>query len=426
MAEFVAVPPTALFTNSTNSTASTSRSTEFDVVVSVRNTFIEVEREPLRKGTIQRQTSCPATWRQSSIDEATMGRAASVPLEEEPGYREAEVPLQIAARPSIGSASSTATYAPASFCTIVTPEGSFEQRPLAPRPLRIPEGTMMMAPEGSFLRPGSSHFSEMIPEGTILTQPTPTAQASGVAIAGLIAELAAEESAKGAGRGGGRPSKGGTTNSSDGEEPGAQDDEQRRIWRPTGKVFFVEVLKIAEDVGRHLQREFDVQAKAKFLSLPGGEGSCGLVATMHPDDLTRLRFPVERAAKDGIFERTNRTRGVCLLGFKAAPFKPLPDGFSTTLATVPSKRRECRRIYRNGTCRLGAACTWEHPSDMVKLDFTIRTDAAYPEESSENGVPGGDPGQSVFVGQSVRVDGSIQVGNVPVSTMATPGAFAFA
>jgi len=145
-----------------------------------------------------------------------------------------------------------------------------------------------------------------------------------------------------------------------------------KMWRPSGTVFQMEVLAVAEEVAAALREEYNVDAVARFWGMANGQGGgCVLVASIEPESFFVLRDQVEQAAKDGIFQRTNRTRGVCLIGFSSAPYIPTPQGFAVNLATVASKKKECRRLYRNGFCRRGPKCDMEHPAFTVQLAVTI-------------------------------------------------------
>jgi len=146
---------------------------------------------------------------------------------------------------------------------------------------------------------------------------------------------------------------------------------QARKWRPSGNVFFAEACKVAENVGRILEQTFGVSTEVQFRTLPDCSGKCTLVTTMSPGDLASLKSAVVEAAEAGVYERTNRTCGVCLLGCKFDPFKPLPTGFSASLANVTNKRRECRDMYKYGFCCRGPMCSKEHPSIIVDFEFTL-------------------------------------------------------
>jgi len=148
-------------------------------------------------------------------------------------------------------------------------------------------------------------------------------------------------------------------------------DFNARMWRPVGNVFSSEVYKTVESLGAMLQQTFEVPTEVQFCHLPCGTGKCTLVATMRPDHLNSFRSAVLQAAEAGLFERTNRTRGVCLLGCKGTPFKQLSSGFSASLANVPSKRSMCRQMYNNGHCSRGSTCDKEHPSSEVGFEFTL-------------------------------------------------------
>merc|ERR1740121_3625016 len=76
-------------------------------------------------------------------------------------------------------------------------------------------------------------------------------------------------------------------------------------------------------------------------------------------------------AKDEIFKRTSRSRGVCLLGYKKTPFIPTPEGFVAKLGTVSSKRIGCRQFYAEGRYKYHSECYWQHPQSMASVTVVV-------------------------------------------------------
>jgi len=143
-------------------------------------------------------------------------------------------------------------------------------------------------------------------------------------------------------------------------------------WRPTGSVFKEEAFALVEEVAAVLLQEYGLDARVTMGEHPCSECVVSLVANFKPSDTLEFQQACEAAAKDNIYERTNKTRGVCLIGYKAAPFLPKQagDGFTATFATVVSRRRgECRVFYRTGRCF--GDCHKEHPVNFICFEFAV-------------------------------------------------------
>jgi len=140
---------------------------------------------------------------------------------------------------------------------------------------------------------------------------------------------------------------------------------------PSGIAFQEEVRRVAEEVAQALcQLEYAPQTEAIMTNKSTDEGICTITATLakeHQDSMKHLLTN----AKDEIFQRTNRSRGVCLLGYKKTPFTSTPDGFTAMLGTVSPKRQACRQFYAEGRCKYMDDCYWQHPQSMASMTFIV-------------------------------------------------------
>lgn len=141
-------------------------------------------------------------------------------------------------------------------------------------------------------------------------------------------------------------------------------------WMP----FQFTVMAIAEEVAASLSKlGLPLQTLQTEVSLSNtliGQDVCTLIAKV-PREHLRFAERLIMAAKQAIYEGTCRSRGVCLLGFKTAPFRPTATGFEARLATVAAKRQECRKLYADGFCRHGDHCFRQHPTAIVSFSFAL-------------------------------------------------------
>merc|ERR1711920_388958 len=131
---------------------------------------------------------------------------------------------------------------------------------------------------------------------------------------------------------------------------------------PTGAAFQQDVLSMAKEVAEVLNRLYCCSHTEVRLDSPtDDQGVCTLFATLG-DEHSHAVEEISSAAKDAIFSRTSRSRGVCLIGYKRAPFVSTPEGFTAKLGSVSRKRQACRQFYSDGHCKFMEACYWQHPT----------------------------------------------------------------
>jgi len=111
--------------------------------------------------------------------------------------------------------------------------------------------------------------------------------------------------------------------------------------------------------------------------LADDQGSCKLLATLG-DDYSHAVDDLLSAAKEGIFSRTSRSRGVCLIGYRRTPFMFTPEGFSCKLGTVAGRREACRQFYAEGQCKYMDTCYLKHPSTTVYLNVVVTNQKVEP------------------------------------------------
>lgn len=146
---------------------------------------------------------------------------------------------------------------------------------------------------------------------------------------------------------------------------------------PTGAAFQQEVSSMAQEVAEVLNRlHCCSHAEVRLDSSTDDQGVCTLFATLGEEDSHAVE-EISSAAKDAIFSRTSRSRGVCLIGFKKAPFVSTPEGFTANLGSVSRKRQACRQFYADGQCKYKEACYWQHPTSITRLNFVITNQQSF-------------------------------------------------
>jgi len=142
-------------------------------------------------------------------------------------------------------------------------------------------------------------------------------------------------------------------------------------WRPIGSVFQQEAFALVEEVAAVLLQEYGLDARVTMGGHPSCECVVSLVPNFKPSDTLEFRQRCEEAVKDNVYERTTKTRGVCLIGYKHMPFEPKQgcDGFTATFASVSQKRSECRNFYRFGWCH--DDCKLQHPANLICFEFAV-------------------------------------------------------
>lgn len=88
--------------------------------------------------------------------------------------------------------------------------------------------------------------------------------------------------------------------------------------------------------------------------------------------------------KQALLESATTSQQVVLLGYGARPFIPMPAGFSAIFCLVPNKQVACWGLLKQGVCRYGAQCRWQHPvcqgAIHVKILFEEPTCALPPPQ----------------------------------------------
>lgn len=89
---------------------------------------------------------------------------------------------------------------------------------------------------------------------------------------------------------------------------------------------------------------------------------------------------VQAAAQESICKDVQRCQCLYLLGYRRAPFQPIPAGFVAVLASMVNTKNACWDYYTKGFCPRGCACQWEHPGlgeqVNVLFDFSESTPVA--------------------------------------------------
>jgi len=140
---------------------------------------------------------------------------------------------------------------------------------------------------------------------------------------------------------------------------------------PKGVSFHQEVFAVAEEVAEVLrQHECAPEMHASLSSTTDDDGVTTLTMMLGLEHQERSQELVG-LAKDTFFLRTNRSRGVCLIGYKKTPFKTTETGFAAAFGSVSRKRQACRQFYANGRCRYEKECWWHHPETISSINFVV-------------------------------------------------------
>jgi len=140
---------------------------------------------------------------------------------------------------------------------------------------------------------------------------------------------------------------------------------------PKGITFHQEVFAVADEVAEVLrQHECAPDMHASLSGATDDEGVTTLTMMLGLEHQDRSHELLS-LAKETFFAHTNRSRGVCLIGYKKTPFKTTETGFTSSYASVSRKRQACRQFYANGRCRYEKECWWHHPETVSSINFVV-------------------------------------------------------
>jgi len=81
-------------------------------------------------------------------------------------------------------------------------------------------------------------------------------------------------------------------------------------------------------------------------------------------------------AKSALVARTSSR--ITLLGTKAWPFVQTSTGFSAYFSEMVNRQTACWDSFMYGQCKRGRRCPWEHPANIVTLNFVVMAIAWQP------------------------------------------------
>jgi len=104
------------------------------------------------------------------------------------------------------------------------------------------------------------------------------------------------------------------------------------------------------------------------------EGARGwtITAYVQPKALKPCREQLLAAAQHCVVAAVDRSESVCLLGFGATPFTPMPLGFGAAIADMPDRSRTCWSSFSRGFCDNPGACCKEHPKRQVGVNVMLK------------------------------------------------------
>mmetsp|Transcript_20787 Transcript_20787/g.64950 ORF Transcript_20787/g.64950 Transcript_20787/m.64950 type:complete len:276 (-) Transcript_20787:60-887(-) len=95
-----------------------------------------------------------------------------------------------------------------------------------------------------------------------------------------------------------------------------------------------------------------------------------IMAQVQPEDMHRAEYLL-KLAKEALLGTTEQSSSVKVMGYRQAPFLPLPQGFTASLGAVQDASQACYDAYGKGFCRRGCACRWEHPSCVRSVKVVV-------------------------------------------------------
>jgi len=139
---------------------------------------------------------------------------------------------------------------------------------------------------------------------------------------------------------------------------------------PKGISFHQEVYALSEEVAEVLRQHACAPAMHLSVATNVEEGAT-TVMVMIPLEYEERAEELVGLAQEALFSKANRSRGVCMLGYKRAPFTITENGFIAKFGSVSRKRQACRQFYANGFCRHDTTCWWHHPETISSVHFVI-------------------------------------------------------
>jgi len=141
--------------------------------------------------------------------------------------------------------------------------------------------------------------------------------------------------------------------------------------QPPRHNFQEKAVRFVEDVAAELrQLPCCKAATAQWQHMPGGVASCTLLALVLLVD-NEIAEQMTTAAKKTMHSASLGEKGVELMGCKAQPFSPTPEGFVAVLGNPQIRRKRCAKVYEQGVCPYGSTCSRLHPTFTVSLNFVV-------------------------------------------------------
>jgi hypothetical protein len=77
-------------------------------------------------------------------------------------------------------------------------------------------------------------------------------------------------------------------------------------------------------------------------------------------------------AKSALFNATNNSNTVYIMGYAAKPFMARSRGFVVMLGDMQDESVACWDLYSKGSCRHDCACRWQHPECLVPINVVVK------------------------------------------------------
>jgi len=90
------------------------------------------------------------------------------------------------------------------------------------------------------------------------------------------------------------------------------------------------------------------------------------------EDSTAHKEYLLSLAKNALFEATNNSNNVYIMGYAAKPFTTKSQGFVSILGDMPDESKACWDLYSKGFCCRERECRWQHPQCLTPINVMLK------------------------------------------------------
>jgi len=96
------------------------------------------------------------------------------------------------------------------------------------------------------------------------------------------------------------------------------------------------------------------------------------IEVMPKQDIPAHREYLLALAKNALFNASNVSNTLYIMGYAAKPFITKAQGFVAILGDMQDDTRACWDFYSKGTCARECACRWEHPECLMPINVVVK------------------------------------------------------